>query len=70
MQSLESGSSDGAMEDESEDDEDSGESDDDEWDPSLATPAAAGRRRTRSGSGRHSRTSVSGNAKILYVRQS
>ena len=66
-QSLESGSSDGMLEDESAGDEDSGESDDDEWDPSLATPAVAGRRRTRSGSGRRSRHSVSANTEILFL---
>ncbi|BDA42917.1 hypothetical protein COCOBI_03-8100 [Coccomyxa sp. Obi] len=57
-ESLESGSSNGMIEDESADDEVSGESDDDEWDPSLATPAAVGRRRTRSGSRRLSRPSA------------
>ena len=66
-QSLESSSSDDMLEDESAGDEDSGESDDDEWDPSLATPAVAGRRRTRSGSGRRSRHSVSANAEILFL---
>ena len=39
---------------EEENEVDSEESDDDEWDPSLATPAAQGRRTRRSSNSRHS----------------